>query len=54
MLLDGLPLGFVLGLAAGFVVALLGVWSAGWNAHVDYVEREAIKKANDTAERERR
>jgi hypothetical protein len=54
MLLDGLPLGFLVGAIAGLVLSLLGVWSAGWNAHVDHIEREAVKKATDTAERERR
>lgn len=54
MLLDGLPLGFLIGSIAGLALSLLGVWSAGWNAHVDYVERNEIKRAEDKADAERR
>lgn len=45
------------GLLIVLLPALLGVWyagwRAGWNAHVAYVEEQAIAKAHETAERER-
>jgi hypothetical protein len=46
--------GFVVGLGAGLVVAVLGVYNAGWNAHVDATERGAVERARDTARKERK
>lgn len=51
---DSLPLGFLVGAVAGFLASLLGMWSAGWNAHVDHVEQRDHAKAHDAAERDRR
>lgn len=49
-----LPVGFVVGLVAGLLVSLLGVFNLGWNAHVDHVEQRDHARARDTAERDRR
>jgi 4-hydroxybenzoate polyprenyltransferase len=49
-----LPLGFLVGLVAGFMVSLGGVFDAGWNAHVDHAEARDHAKAHDAAERDRR
>lgn len=49
-----LPLGFLVGLVAGFLVALGGVYNLGWNAHVEHVEQRDRARAHDQAERDRR
>ena len=46
--------GFIVGVAAGLVAALLGVFNAGWNAHVDAGERGAIERAREQARKERK
>jgi hypothetical protein len=46
--------GFVIGLIAGLLVALFGVWGAGWNAHVAHVEDRSVTRAHDEAQRDRR
>jgi 4-hydroxybenzoate polyprenyltransferase len=51
---DGLPLGFLVGLVAGFVLSLLGTYNAGWNAHVDHVETRDHIKAAENAQRDRK
>lgn len=52
--LGELPLGFLVGLVAGFMVSLGGVYDLGWNGHVDHAERRDHAKARDAAERDRR
>lgn len=51
---EGLPLGFVVGLVAGLLIALGGVFNLGWNAHVEHVEQRDHARARDAAERDRR
>jgi hypothetical protein len=51
---SGLPSGFVVGLVAGLLLSLAGVWSAGWNAHVATVEDRGVARAHDEATRDRR
>lgn len=41
---------FLVGLVLGYAVGR----KTGWNAHVDYKLTEAIERAEETAERERR
>jgi hypothetical protein len=52
--LGELPLGFVVGLVAGFLVALGGMFDAGWNSHVEARRQADIAKANDQADHDRR
>lgn len=52
--LGELPIGFLVGLVAGFLVSLGGVYDLGWNGHVDHAERRDHAKARDAAERDRR
>lgn len=49
-----LPFGFLVGLVAGLLLSLLGIYNAGWNAHVDHVEQRDHTKARENAERDRR
>lgn len=51
---DSLPLGFLVGAVAGFLVSLFGMYNAGWNAHVDHVEERDVAKAEDNARRDRK
>ena len=51
---DGLGPGFLVGLVAGLLVALGGVYNLGWNAHVDHVEGRDHARASEAAERDRR
>jgi len=49
-----LPAGFLIGLIAGLLIALLGIFNMGWNAHVDHVESRDHARARESAERDRR
>ena len=52
--IEGLPLGFFVGLVAGGLVGLAGIYNIGWNDHVELVRERSASRADHEAESDRR